>query len=123
MEQSRNEILERTKRREHAEMGERICISGKNTHSPSIIESQVMNAMPDQCFLNAIVLSDCTSHCTHNKSLHVYADISEDSQASIPDIKTIISSYVKTNHMETCSEFVFFSGTIKKYEDSSGEYI
>ncbi|KAH3851808.1 hypothetical protein DPMN_094294 [Dreissena polymorpha] len=123
MEQSRNEILERTKRREHAEMGERICISGKNTHSPSIIESQVMNAMPDQCFLNTIVLSDCTSHCTHNKSLHVYADISEDSQASIPDIKTIISSHVKTNHKETCSEFVVFSGSIKKYKDSSGEYM
>ena len=120
-EQSKKEILLRMKRQEVADLEDNISIKGYTAHSPSIIETQVMNAIPDPSLLNSVVFSDCTRSCAHEKSLHVYVDIKEGNEASITDVKTLIYSFVKKNHKETCAEFVFFSGKLQMYSNTSGK--
>ena len=68
---SKSTILERIRRKESSKADHAVAIFGHKRHLPDILETHILNSMPEDVGIDRVVCLGCTNLCHHAPSLHI----------------------------------------------------
>ena len=111
-------ILERIRRKEGSAADHAVTNFGHKRHLHDILQTHILNSMPEDVGIDRVVCLDCTNCCHHAPSLHIVLETYDISEELISDLSLLVESHVRKKHSDKCIKIVFLrKGCLESYTD------